>query len=165
MLECFGYHATLGAALAWWIQAVAVRLDGGMPRPTYWALAFGFWFLAYHSVWYGFLITAEKESKTVTEGGPQKVTAGILPKEYGRLTLVTDFIDTTAMMTGFVCLGFSAGHYDKTHAVVVFSAVLILAISAAVANFPEWRKKITSRGDIFRHAKTYLLPFTAAIGI
>src|SRR5258708_13514230 len=130
MLECFGYHATLGAALAWWIQAVAVRLDGGMPRPTYWALAFGFWFLAYHSVWYGFLITAEKESTTVTEGGPQKVTAGVLPKKYGRLTLVIDFIDTTVRMTGFVGLGFSAGHYDNTHSVLLFPTFFNRPLSA-----------------------------------
>src|SRR6266852_2080775 len=101
ILESLAYPATLGAALAWWIQAVAFRSDGGTPRPTYWALFFGFWFLVYHSVWYGFLITAPKAS------------GGVLPLRYERLTLVTDFLDTVAMMMGFAGLGFAAGHYDK----------------------------------------------------
>ena len=166
ILESFAYPATLGAALAWWIQAVAVRLDGETPRPTYWALCFGLWFLAYHSIWYGFLITAERKVvETVDDAGVQKKITDILPKEYGRLTLVTDFVDTALMMIGFIGLGFAAGHYDKTRIVVVFSAVLSLALSAALANFPEWWKLINSPGDIIHHAMTYPLPFTVAIGI
>jgi hypothetical protein len=124
-LEAFVYPATLGAALAWWIQALATALDGSMPVPTTWALVFGFWFIGYHSTWYWFLITAEKG------------TNGI-PKDYSRRSLVTDVLDTAAMMVGFGSLGFAAGNYDKTHAGLAFCAALALVVLAAIANYPRW---------------------------
>ena len=52
-------------------------------------------------------------------------------------------------------LGFAAGHYNKTHAGVVFLAVLILALSAAVANFSKGHNSIPK----------YWLPFAVAVAI
>ncbi len=59
------------------------------------------------------------------------------------------------MMIGFVGLGFAAGHYDKTHAGVVFLTVLILALSAAVANFSKGHTNILK----------YWLPFSLVVAI
>ena len=145
-LVSFAYPATLGAGLAWWVQGLATYSDGSIPAPSLWILAFGVWFLFYHSIWYWFLVTAADPSR------------GAMPAEYGALALTTDFVDVIAMMLGFAALGLASGNYDKSHPTVAFYAVLLVAVSAAIANFPIWWK---SKGRL----RQYVLPFALAIGI
>ncbi|HEY5741437.1 MAG TPA: hypothetical protein VIS99_02755 [Terrimicrobiaceae bacterium] len=120
--------------MAWWVQGLAPHLEAGSgDRPTLWVLFFGLWFIFYHSAWYWFLLTSQKDR------------AG-LPIDYGLLGLSTDFVDLIAMMLGFIGLGLASGNYERYNVSLVFFAVLVLALTAFVFNFAriggarEWRR-------------------------
>ena len=121
-LEAFVYPAVLGAALAWFVQALSTRVILDEAVPTRWALLFGFWFIAYHSLWYWFLLTAARDGQGVPIG-------------YSSRSLLTDFIDVVGLLYGFHALGFASGQYEKSDPRCVFLVVFALICFAAAANY------------------------------
>jgi hypothetical protein len=112
--EGYVYPATLGAALAWEVQAFANWWTTGTDRPLEWSLLFGLWFIVYHSLWYWHLLRHENA------GGP--------------LTVATDLLDAVLLLAAFWALAFASGKYAALASNWVFLVVLGLTISGLIAN-------------------------------
>jgi hypothetical protein len=112
------YPAALGAGIAWLVQAVATRQEGGEELPSKWALLFAVWFLVYHSMWFVHLV-----------GSAPRIKAN-----YPLRHFVSDVLDTLALLVAFWALGFASGHYSKLNERGAFFAAVLVAVSALVGN-------------------------------
>lgn len=129
------YPLALGTCFLKLIDALGERVREGTEQPPAWVIAFGVWFLLYEGIWYAFLLRRKRQDEP--------------PATYSRLSAVTDVVDAICLFAGFTVLGLVSGHYEVVRASMVYSIVLVLVLSAAVANVQRWRKTFGRYKDIF----------------
>jgi len=111
------YPATLGAAIAWWVQAATWRPVASQDGPMPWALGFGAWFLIYHAVWYVQLVGEHDDPSH--------------PFAYPVRRFVSDLVDVAAIIAAFAALGFASGQF---HLFLpgVFAAAGLIPLSSLI---------------------------------
>lgn len=120
------YPAALGAALAWYIQALvpfyASRVYGTtLVTPSSWTLIAGLWFLVYHSAWYVARNAARrKDSPWPPEG------------RYRCRSFVSDVFDIGALLIAFVALDLVSGAYRQPLLCIVYGSMFLAALAAAI---------------------------------
>src|SRR4051812_2476229 len=82
------YPAALGAGIAWLVQAIATKCEGGEDLPSPWALWFALWFLVYHSAWFVHLVGS----------------AGAMKQSYTLRHFASDVLDAFGLLGAFWAL-------------------------------------------------------------
>jgi len=110
------YPSTLGAAIAWLVPAVALAWKSPEHEPSWWSVAFGAWFVLYHSVWFVHLARIGERSTF----------------KYTCWAFASDLVDVLALFVAFLALGFASAQYSQLHPEWVYAAALLVPASAVI---------------------------------